>query len=122
MPTGGTITISADNVPSDEPGELRSDCVRLAVIDSGTGMTQEVKERAFEPFFTTKEVGKGTGLGLATTHGIVTHAGGHLLVSSEPSRGATFEVVLPAARSASRPFSAHQSTVPLPLAEFVPSG
>ena len=80
MPSGGTITISADNVLSDEQGELRSDCVRLAVSDSGTGMTQEVKDHAFEPFFTTKDMGKGSGLGLAQVYGFAKQSGGSVQI------------------------------------------
>ncbi len=88
MPTGGTLTIET----ATENGY-----VRLAVTDTGVGMTREVTERIFEPFFTTKEQGQGTGLGLATVHGIVTQSGGRVAVYSEPGLGSTFRVFLPVA-------------------------
>ncbi len=69
--------------------------VRLIVRDSGPGIPPDVKAHLFEPFFTTKARGKGTGLGLATVHGIVHQAGGHLHVRSEPGMGATFEICFP---------------------------
>jgi PAS domain S-box-containing protein len=87
MPRGGTLVIRTVNVDTH---------VCLCVSDTGVGMPADVVARVFEPFFTSKGVGKGTGLGLAVVHGIVEQIGGRIDVESEPGRGTTFSVYLPA--------------------------
>jgi two-component system, cell cycle sensor histidine kinase and response regulator CckA len=95
---GGTLTITLRNVGQDElPEEVQKSGAYacLTVGDSGPGMTPEVMARMFEPYFTTKEVGKGTGMGLAIVHGIVTGYDGFVRCRSTPGEGATIEVYLP---------------------------
>jgi PAS domain S-box-containing protein len=101
MPGGGTLVVSTGNLRVEEgdaaapAGARPGEWVQLTVRDTGSGMPPEVLAHVFEPFFTTKEQGKGTGLGLATVHGIVAQAGGHVHVESEPGRGTTFRIRLP---------------------------
>ncbi len=103
MPQGGSLTITTRNaaVSAEEaavrPPMTAGDYVLLSVADTGHGMDEATKTHIFEPFFTTKEVGKGTGLGLATVYGVVKQSGGFIWVESAPGRGAQFDIYLPRA-------------------------
>ena len=101
MPDGGELTVETRNIPSREvKGKTyhtwNGHYVRLKVADTGEGMDTKTRERIFDPFFTTKEMGRGTGLGLASTYGIVTAHGGFIDVDSRKGMGTTFSVYFPA--------------------------
>jgi PAS domain S-box-containing protein len=105
MPGGGTLTIEthATTLRDEADGLPAGRYACLSVTDTGTGIDPAAADRLFEPFFTTKEVGAGTGLGLASVHGIVTRAGGYVRVYSEPGVGACFRVCLPATEQPAAP-------------------
>jgi hypothetical protein len=101
MPGGGVITIETRNVDLDETyvathhGASPGRHVRIAITDTGVGISDNVRTHLFEPFFTTKERGKGTGLGLATVYGIAQQSGGSIWVDTEVGHGSTFNLYLP---------------------------
>ena len=102
MPEGGRLLIETRNVNLDKqshelPGTEPGPYVRLTVSDTGCGMNAETVQQIFDPFFTTKEVGKGTGLGLASVYGIVKSHGGHIICRSRENEGTVFKIYLPAA-------------------------
>lgn len=101
MPDGGQLTIQTRNLEEAEAAKMpykvlqAADYVLLEVLDSGTGIPAEIREKIFEPFFSTKDVGKGTGLGLSTVYGIVKQTGGFIFLDSEMGEGTTFRIFLP---------------------------
>jgi CheY-like chemotaxis protein len=97
MPDGGRLHI--ETAPGSPILPTAGGCVTLSVSDTGHGMDAATRARVFEPFFTTKGPGKGTGLGLSTVYGIVCQSGGWIQVESEPGRGATFRIHLPASHA-----------------------
>ncbi|HWY51226.1 MAG TPA: PAS domain S-box protein [Chthoniobacterales bacterium] len=119
MPNGGFLTLGAENFNVDEnyasmmPGAKPGPHVMLRVTDTGGGMPRAMIDKIFDPFFTTKEVGKGTGLGLSTTLGIVKSHSGFISVYSEPGKGTTFKVFVPAAAIQEKLAQSKTSIVPI---------
>lgn len=101
MPSGGTIVIQTSNRIIDDrfvlahSGSIKGEFVEVSITDSGYGMDESTRQRIFEPFFTTKEVGKGTGLGLATVYGIIKQSNGYIWVESNINQGTEFIIHLP---------------------------
>src|SRR6202035_2863333 len=119
MLNGGSLTLAAENFNVDEnyasmmPGAKPGPHVMFRVTDTGRGMPRAMIDKIFDPFFTSKEVGKGTGLGLSTTLGIVKSHGGFISVYSEPGKGTTFKVFLPAAAIQEELAQSKTSIVPI---------
>lgn len=119
MPDGGQLTIATTNVLVDEQCALCNGIlapgayVRLAVTDTGTGMSEEVQRHAFEPFFTTKAPGTGTGLGLATCYGIIKQHQGTIALESELGQGTCIRMYLPRVQQHSvlRPLLSENATL-----------
>jgi len=102
MPQGGRLTLETRDTTLVEPPQdvedqnfVPGDYVSLAVIDTGVGMSEDVRRRAVDPFFTTKPQGKGTGLGLSMTFGFIRQSGGHMTIESAPGRGSAITVFMP---------------------------
>jgi len=120
MPDGGRLVIETANLEVGDdfgaahPGVAPGRYVTLTVTDTGTGMSDDVLRHLFEPFFTTKRQGEGTGLGLATCHGIVEQSGGHIMVHSDLGVGTTMTILLPVAEGAQRPAGEPSVSMPPP--------
>jgi signal transduction histidine kinase len=119
MPKGGTLTVETANVVLDEAqmrsyiGARAGPHVRLAISDTGCGISTEAQAHLFEPFYTTKEPGKGTGLGLAMVYGIVKQSGGSIWARSALGKGTRFDVYLPCAEEPVAPKRADSGTMPV---------
>ena len=125
MPGGGKLTLETSDVELAQPHSREGVTVpagayvQLVVRDTGIGMDATTRAHLFEPFFTTKEVGKGTGLGLATVYGIVKQSGGYVWADSEPGQGTTFKIYLPQVAEEPEPAAAAAPTGPVHGSETV---
>jgi PAS domain S-box-containing protein len=114
MPNGGRLIIEVQNREYEKTMLREHDVIRpgryasISVTDTGCGMDEETQKRIFDPFFTTKEIGKGTGLGLATVQSIVKQYNGHITVKSHPGEGSRFEILFPACEQAATPSGSGQ--------------
>ena len=116
MPDGGHLYVQTQLVPVDSrhpgvAGLKPGDYVKIIVTDSGLGMNKSVMDRIFDPFFTTKEKSRGTGLGLASAYSIIKNHGGSILVQSEPGKGASFIIMLPASTKTSMEGDAEPNSI-----------
>jgi len=117
MPDGGKLILKTSNVTHTEmPGDLynpiKGNYAMLEVTDTGAGIDRKVQKRIFDPFFSTKEIGRGTGLGLASTYGIIKNHNGYIELESERGMGATFKIFLPASGKSLPPESKNIDTIP----------
>jgi len=125
MPFGGklvieTMMVQLEGLQGTPPGDLAPGAyVGITISDNGVGMSDEVRSHLFEPFFTTKGLGKGTGLGLATTYGIIKQSGGHITVASELGHGTVFKIYLPAISEHAEQKSAATASPPQPGQETI---
>jgi len=108
MPEGGTLTVRTENLTIDKerftPYRVKAgDYVKISVIDTGIGMDEKTQRRVFDPFFTTRDMGRGTGLGLASVYGIIKNHEGFINVESQKNRGTQLEFFLPASRKPAPP-------------------
>ena len=123
MPDGGKMTVETQNAhldsryAADEIGIAPGQYVMIALTDSGSGMAQDVIDKAFDPFFTTKEVGKGTGLGLSQVYGFVKQSGGHVRIYSEVGQGSTVKLYLPRLLGHKMASQLNDADVDLPLGD-----